>query len=245
MSQDFLDPPRHARRRLLVAVAVAAVLGGGVVLLISRPGTNSPPPTTAPSTAVAAVVRDDGVVSAGPDTPTEALQLTRGARTSDGVAVGYPHTTAGAVSAAVEYWTQIGSTLDPGRARTVGKRIATRSWKTAGDDLAKGPVNSRRQLGLPPQGPLPPDASISLGPVAYQLRDVQDDSVTVLLLAYLITTTPTAGTQSRIGVFPTPLRWDAGDWRLAADERPADYRSLQAPPSSTQAAGAGWLDFLP
>jgi hypothetical protein len=168
-----------------------------------------------------------------------------GSRGVDGVRVGYPQSVAGAVSAAVEYWTRLGSTLDPDEARRIGRRVAVRSWKTAGDDLAKGTANTRRQFGLPGTGVLPPEAMVSLGPVAYQLRDRSPGRVTVLLLGYLITTMPSAGTQTRLGVFPAVMRFDAGDWRVAKDSDGADYRSLQAPPGSAQARAAGWLDEHP
>lgn len=167
----------------------------------------------------------------------------RGGKVVDGLHVGYPRSTAGAVSAAIEFWTQLGSTLDPQRARSIARRIAVRWWESAGDDLAAGPISTRRRLALPATGDVPPGASVSLGPVAYQLRDVADDRVTVLVLAYHITTTPTAGTQSRLGVFPAPLRWEDGDWRIAPAGS-TDLRGLQATPGSPEAAAAGWLDFV-
>jgi hypothetical protein len=242
-SGSFLSPPRRSARwwSLLPVLLVVAVLL--VWAAVRTSGTGSP--ATQPSTDPDVVISATGVAPAAPTTSaTEPLRLVAGAKTVDGMQAEFPRTTVGAVSAAIEYWTQLGSTLDPDRAHKIGERIAVRSWKTAGDDLAQGPVSTRRQLGLPPHGALPADASVSLGPVAYQLRDPRDDRVTVLVLAYLITTTPTAGTQSRLGVFPAPLRWDDGDWRSEQGQGTADYRSLEAPPGTAQAAAAGWLDFI-
>lgn len=245
MSGDFLATPRSsARWRLLVVVlAVVTAVALGLVLLRpsrgSAPSTGAPGQSATPSSGSASTVVPSIVASTAAP-----LRLVPGAKTVDGVAVQYPHSTVGAVSAAIEYWAQLGSTLDPDRARKIGARIAVRSWRNAGDDLAQGPVNTRRQLGLPAIGPVPPGASISLGPVAYQLRDAQPDSVTVLVLAYLVTTTPVVGPQSRLGVFPAPLRWDSGDWRLDVDQTGADYRSLQVAPGSPAAAAAGWLEYL-
>ncbi|MDP9818505.1 hypothetical protein [Spirilliplanes yamanashiensis] len=216
------------------------VVGAGLALWVTGRGDDRAPaalPSVAPNSGTApppSAVRPTG----------EPLRLVRGGRVVDGLHVGFPRSTAGAVSAAVEFWTQLGSTLDPDRARSIARRIAVRSWKTAGEELAAGTVSTRRQLALPAAGDVPPGTSVSLGPVAYQLRDPGEDRVTVLVLAYLITTTPTVGTQSRIGVFPAPLRWDDGDWRIERAQGRSDYRGLQAQPGSPEAVAAGWLDFV-
>jgi hypothetical protein len=235
---DFLATPRRSISWVtrIVAVLVLVLLAALALRLVTDEEPTAPPSPAAASPPTA---------STSPNVQAkEPLRLVRGGRTVDGIQVEYPHTTAGAVSAAVEYWTQLGSTLDTDRARTIGDRIAVRSWKTAGDELAQGPANTRRQLGLPAKGDLPPGASVSLGPVAYQLRDSGDERTTVLLLAYLISTTPAVGTKSTVGVFPAPLRWDDGDWRIEPSTGGADYRSLAKPPGSPEAAAAGWLDFL-
>ncbi|HLL66747.1 MAG TPA: hypothetical protein VK453_13565 [Micromonosporaceae bacterium] len=246
MTGDFLAPPRGStRRRLLVIAIVVALLVVGVVAVRvagddSATGADDAPVTVTDRAA------PTGAASPAPgvtEVAGEPLRLVAGATTVDGVRVGYPRSTVGAVSAAIEFCTQLGSTLEPDRARRIGARVAVRSWKGAAEDLGQGPVNTRRRLGLPVNGAVPPGASISLGPVAYQVRDAKADSMTVLVLAYMITTTPTEGTVSRLGVFPAPLRWDDDDWRIYAVDDGTDYRSLQAPPGSAQARAAGWLDF--
>ena len=241
MSGDFLAPQRGYGRLRMLGAAFLVLAAGGALLWVNRPGAGTDgivaKRASSPSTAAA-------VLSPSAVAPVEPLRLVRGSRTVDGVQVGFPRSTAGAVSAAIEYWTALGATLEPSRARDIGERIAVRSWTTAGDDLAAGPQRTRRQLGLPADGELPAGTSVSLGPVAYQLRDAADQRTTVLLLAYLISTTPTAGTQNRLGVFPAPLQWDDGDWRITRASSAADYQSLVAAPGSAQAAAAGWLDFV-
>ena len=247
MTGDFLAPPRGStRRRLLVIATTVTALVAVVVALRATDGAGGGTGTATGAVSVSPTATPTGGSSSAAGVrpgAAEPLRLVAGARSVDGVRVGYPRSTVGAVSAAIEYWTQLGSTLDPDRARRIGARVAVRSWKGAADELGRGPVNTRRQLGLPAKGAVPPGASISLGPVAYQVRDAKADSMTVLVLAYMITTTPTEGTVSRLGVFPAPLRWDDDDWRIDVDEDGPDYRSLQAPPGSAQAKGAGWLDF--
>lgn len=240
---DFLAAPRAVQRWRLPIIVLVVLLIGGAAFWANRnsasgSGSATPPETpTAASPAPSEPAPGDGATGAEP------LRLVAGAKAVDGVRVGYPRSTVGAVSAAIEYWTQLGSTLDSDRARRIGGRIAARSWKDAADDLAQGPMNTRRQLGLPTKGTLPAGASISLSPVAYQVRDATATSMTVLVLGYLITTTSTQGTVSRLGVFPAPMRWDDDDWRLGADERHTDYRRLQTTPGSAEAAAAGWLEF--
>jgi hypothetical protein len=239
LSGDFLAAPRAFRRWRLPIIVLVVLLAGVAAFWANRTGASqsgSGAPRATPTSAANPTPSD-----APQD--AEPLRLVPGDKTVDGVRVGYPRSTVGAVSAAIEYWTQLGSTLDPDRARRIGGRVAARSWKDAADELAQGPVNTRRQLSLPTKGALPAGASISLGPVAYQVRDAKATSMTVLVLAYLITTTPTDGTVSRLGVFPAPMRWDDDDWRLAADERHTDYRRLQTTPGSAEAAAAGWLEF--
>jgi hypothetical protein len=242
MSGDFLAMPRRASKWRIIAAIVVTVVFAVVVwttaLVRTRPVRQAAPtPTAAASPTSSATLTPKTSPGIAP------LRLVAGRRIVDGVRVDYPQNVAGAVSAAIEYWTRLGSTLDPGEARRIGRRVAVRSWTSAGDDLAKATSNTRRQLGVPGTGALPPGTSVSLGPVAFQLRDQAAKQVTVLLLGYLITTTPAAGTQSQLGVFPAVMRYDAGDWRIANDSGD-NYASLAASPGSDQARALGWRDFL-
>jgi hypothetical protein len=216
-----------------------AVLVWTTVLQPARPLPHAAP--SAPS-AMEPTVPATSVPNTAPTVAP--LQLVPGERTVDGVQVDYPLSVAGAVSAAIEYWTRLGSTLDPGEARKIGRRVAVRSWTSAGDDLATATSNTRRRLGVPGTGPLPPGTSVSLGPVAFQLRDETAKQVTVLLLGYLITTTPASGTQSQLGVFPAVMRFDGGDWRITNDSGGDNYARLAAAPGSDQARTLGWREFL-
>jgi hypothetical protein len=158
-----------------------------------------------------------------------------------GVSVGYPHTSAGAVSAAIEYATAVVS-LDPDRQAAVGRLVADSSWALAGQQFATGAIATRRSIGLSGTGDAPAGASIEVTPVSYQLRDVSADRVNVLLLSYWVTTTPQAGTLSRTILENLPMRWDGLDWKVLKSTAAADtqYRSLLAGPGTAKAAGLGW-----
>jgi hypothetical protein len=183
-----------------------------------------------------------------PDTSTQtqpaqrAVRVVQGTQLVNGVYLGFPHSTAGAVSAADEFATLVVSTLDPDRAAAVMRLAADPSYADGPQQAARGTVNDRTALGLPATGPVPPGFSFQLVPVEYRTQDEAPDRVTVLLLSDFITATPAQGTTTGIGVFPVALHWSTGDWKvLPAPAR--DYSGLAAEPGSPQAASLGWQDL--
>lgn len=244
MANDFLAPPR-IRPKLAAIVATAAVCAVAIIAVAShrpQPPTNGQeqPRSSASSTPASA----EPSPTPTPETVIGALlMLVRGTRLVNGIAVGYPHTDVGAVSAAVEYASQVCSTLDPDRSAAIGRAIGDGSPGAQPEDFAEGTVNSRRKLGLPIAGPLPDTASMILGPVAFQLRERSADRVIVLLLAYLTMSSPQAGMRSGLGVFPALLRWNGEDWKLARLTDGVDYKDLSAQPGSLRAAQLGWVEM--
>lgn len=246
MSNGFLAAPRPARARL-VLVVVAAVLVLAVVLVVR--GAGAPRAQAAPQPAVphASVAATGGSTAPAPAPASSAIpvRLVQGSHRVNGVAVGYPHTEAGAVSAAVEYATQLGSTLDPDRAVAIGEVVADREAGVTPSSFREGPINSRTHLGLPTTGPVLVGASMNLGPVSYQIREVAHNRITVLLLNYLTVITPAQGMRNLVVVIPCTLAWSEGDWKLRvrSDSDP-DYADLRYPPGSAQAVAAGWLPVM-
>jgi len=184
--------------------------------------------------------------SATPTSPalTGTVQLVQGREEINGVYLGFPHSTVGAVSAADEFVAEIGSTLDPDRAATVMRMTADPSYANAPQQAAEGAVNDRESLGLPASGPVPQGASFEILPVEYQVQDVTPDQVTVLLLSDFISTLPDQGTQTKVGVFPARMHWAENDWKILADTS-ANYENLSADPDSPQAASLGWQNLEP
>jgi hypothetical protein len=245
MSNEFLNPRRPVARYVVAAAAVFALLvmvGFVAKTAMSADRTttnrgsaaarslNSNPPTTAASV-------DASTLSAsGP------IRLVRGTTLANGVYVGYPHSAAGAVSAAVEFMTQLGSTLDPDRSAAIMRLVADPSYPTAPDEWAQGTSSARSSLGLSPVGLLPSEAAVMVGPVEYQLRDASADQTTVLLLANYTTSLPGAGTKTSVAVFPLRMHWADGDWKIL---KPAatDYSSLRETPGTAQATADGWLEL--
>jgi hypothetical protein len=220
-------------KRTIVAVALALGVVAGLAILVTQGGGASPahstrhqaaPPTPSPAAPAA---------SRG--TP---LQLTAGSGWVNGVYTRYPRSQAGAVSAAVEIMTELGSTLDPDRAATVARLTADSSYHAAPDDAAASAIAARRALGLPVAGALPPGTGAFLVPVMYQLHQASADQLTVLLL-YNYTLTQRSGVAEHVGVGAVSLIWTPASWRLLTP--PADdLAKLLATPGTADAAAKGW-----
>ncbi|MEV6986483.1 hypothetical protein AB0M95_35215 [Sphaerisporangium sp. NPDC051017] len=244
MSNTFLQRRRPVLFyvRMIVLALVTFVAVGLVIQTALMP--NNPPNHRVPAPGggpgdVIGIDQNGKMIGFGEHPPP--LQLLPGTRLVHDVSVGYPHSTLGAVSAAVQYWGQIASTLDPARAAQIGTVIADPAWTTAAVELSKGPINTRKRLGLPTSGPAPDGASVLLTPMAYQIQQITADSVTVLLLGYYQITLPGQEPENRIGVFPLQMHWAAGDWKMPVPTLSADYSGLEAMPGSDVAAAMGWL----
>lgn len=193
-------------------------------------GSGAPPPSPAASATEPAL--------SGP------LQLIQGRDLVNGVYLGYPHSTQGAVSAAAQFATQLGSTLDPDRVAAVMRMTADPSYPQGPQDFAQGMTSTRQDLRLPASGPVPAGVSMVLEPVEYQVRGITPDQVTVLLLSDVIITMPAQGTQTRIAVYPLRMHWAQGDWKILAPGN-ASFIKLAAEPGSAQAASDGWQELTP
>lgn len=243
--------PRHQFRLILFAVLVLLLLVAvGLVIetaLRPKPKPNLTPPTPIPVPTGSA--SGFGLKASATTTPAASLtgpiQIIQGSQLVNGVYLGFPHTAQGAVSAADEFMTQIGSTLDPDRTAAVLRLTADPSYPNAPNDFAHGTISERKDLGLPTAGQVPQAASVVLDPVEYQVRDVTPSQVTVLLLASDVITVPTKGTQSRVGIYPLRMHWTEDDWKILAPDRSANYSHLSAVPGSPQAASLGWQEMTP
>jgi hypothetical protein len=218
--------PRATRLRRAAAIgALAAAALAATAGVMLAPHASRPRPAARP-------------LRAAPPPAAGSLRLVPGASLVNGIYTRYPHSTAGAVSAATEFLTELGSTLEPDRAATIARLAADPSYPQAGPDAARGTVGTRRQLGLPATGSLPPATAVLLVPVMYQLRDVTADRLTVLLLFDYTETVP-AAIREHLGVTAARLNWTPDGWRLM---QPAagDLSGLLATPGTTGAARKGW-----
>ena len=239
--------PRQRVRLIVFAIATLLLLVAiGLVIEVAlgpREKVNLLPPSPVPVPT--------GSNSAAPATSAPAASLTgpiqiiQGSQLVNGVYLGFPHSTQGAVSAAEEFMGQIGSTFDPDRAAAVLRLTADPSYPKAPSDFAHGTISERKDLGLPATGQVPQAASVVLDPVEYQVRDVTPAQVTVLLLADDIITLPTNGTETRVGVYPLRMHWTEDDWKILPPGHTTNYSRLSAVPGTPQAASDGWQVMTP
>lgn len=196
-------------------------------------------PSPAPSGPAGGPMR-----SPGPAARPGVLQLVAGSRLVNGIHTDYPHSLAGAVSAAVEFTTELGSTLDPDQAASLARLTAVPSYRAAPADAAAQVAAVRRRLGLPGYGAAPPGTAVALVPVMYQVRDAGASQPTVLLL-FDYTQTAAAGITEHLGVTAVRLGWTPGTWRLlppaSGPARSGGALSgLLARPGTDAAAAKGW-----
>jgi len=243
MSNAFLDAkPRRLARLAVVSVAAAVAIAIVVLVLVVVRGTGHTTAASTPVQSVTSPVSTSNATSSGPRLGP--IDLVQGSSLLNGVYVGYPHTIVGAVSAAVEYETQIASTLDPDRAAAVARVVADPSWTNVAAQAAQGAVNARKAINLPTDGAVPPNTSVELTVAQYQLRNVKANTITVLLLADYSQMLPSADSKVSLGVFPMRMHWADGDWKVMPSTGDTDYSSLAVQPGSVEAESAGWQNLL-
>jgi hypothetical protein len=230
----------------LAGVSVLAVIGlvieAGLTSHDGKP--QAIPPTSLPVNQWEAMWPRHSATASPTASPALAgpVQVVHGSQEVNGVSLGFPHSTVGAVSAADALASEVGSTLDPDRAAAVMRMVADPSYAQAPQQAASGAARDRTSLGLAAGGPVPQGYDLELSPQEYQVRDVSADRVTVLLLSDIIATTPGGGTTAKVGVFPVALHWAQGDWK-ALPAPATDYSGLTAEPGSAQAASLGWQEL--
>jgi hypothetical protein len=244
---------RPRRRWLRWSLAyVAGVLAVAVVGLVIEaavsPGSGHPQDSgsafpTSPATGTQVSPAPSAAASSSPPL-SGPLGVVQGRELVNGVYLGFPHSTAGAVSAADYVVGEVFSTLDPDRAAAVMRLTAAPSYAGAPEQAAQGAASDRQELGIPASGAVPAGYSLLVQPEEYQARSVEADSATVLLLCDFTTTRPGTGTQTRIAVFPVQMHWAQADWKVASFGAGSEA-SLAAEPFSAQAAALGWQELLP
>jgi len=223
---------------LVIGAALSPGSGRQQGPALARPAPSASAASAALSGASPTAGTGSGAVMSG------AMRVVPGRELVNGVYLGFPHSTAGAVSAADAVVGEVFSTLDPDRAAAVMRLTAAPSFADAPQEAAQGAVSDRESLGIWPSGPVPAGYSLLVQPLEYQTRDVAGETVTVLLLCDFTTTVPGTGTQTRIAVFPVRMAWTQSDWKAASFSGDGDA-GLAAEPFSPAAAAAGWQELLP
>jgi hypothetical protein len=175
------------------------------------------------------------LISAGP------LILPEPANTAQGIPVGFPHSTEGAISAAAHY-AEASVGLDVDRARALGEVAGSPSYIDAPQDFAQAVRSARTGLGLPPYGALN-GAYLTFEAQAYRVADATPVLVDVAVLGRVDGAGPATQGQGQGGPTATSytLVWVDEDWHFAGD---GTSLSGQPPaPRSPQAYNEGWRDL--
>ncbi len=215
---------RRNRRWLRWLLVCGAVAIGGVVIGLGSANAGGPGPKSR-------VTR--------PDAP---IAVVRGKHPLDGVQRGFPHSTAGAISAAAALVSEV-YTLDPNYAAFVMSLSADSSYPNASTAAAAGARSLRKYLRIRVGGPPPAGYSAHFQADEFQVRNVTANKVMVVLLCKATFTLPGGGTRGWIGVYPFLMHWQFGDWKDAGHTAPT-YLKLAATPYTNRAASLGWKALL-
>ncbi|MCK9923586.1 hypothetical protein MXD61_17210 [Frankia sp. AgPm24] len=230
-------PPRRRGLGVLLAAAVVLLVAAavGITLAITGDGkSRSHGPTPAPPPTRFGIPSPQPARSATAD-PSAPLLLPRPARTAaNGVPLGFPDSTEGAVSAIV-HWTPIIMPGDENHQLDVLRTIGTRQYikneiPALREDYQKNPVAA--------------DTWVVGTPVAYQLISGLDaDRITVAMLITLQTGNAAGTTKTEVWANDYRLLWQEGDWHLDLVEDPP--KSVTLPPSIAPGVYRenGWKDF--
>jgi hypothetical protein len=236
--RDFTEPRRLRPALIAAAVLMAALVSAALMLAGHRAATRSAEAPRVPHPVTEA--------SPSPASPLSGpVTLVAGTKQTDGVSMGYPHTTLGAISAASAYLGALASTLDPNYAAAIGRAVGDPADASLASDLSSSVVKLRAALQLPASGPLPAPVTFLTTPQMYQLRAVDSDHALVLLLASDTFTNAQGGSAQTVGVYPMRMHWSGGDWRIAGiGGTGQDYAPLSAAPGSAAAQSKGWQALL-
>ena len=232
---------RTARRRLiLTGAAVAAVAVGAVAAVVVATGSGHGGP--AKPTAAPVTTGGSAPPATGASGPLAGGVLPKARSVKQGVPVGYPHTTAGAVSAA-GHFTDATDVFAPAVAQQQAQVIADPDYTDLiGSYAQQAARNARTGAGLPADGASDTSTYAVAQSRAYQVASAVPDRVVVW---FLVTTSSSvhgvasSGTQ----VDGDVMVWKAGDWKLGVDTLyglPKTHPKV-AIAGSAQAAAQGWM----
>ncbi|GHH66010.1 hypothetical protein GCM10017673_11020 [Streptosporangium violaceochromogenes] len=229
---DLGSPSRTNRRMVVVVVSIVGailVAIGGWRLLAGGSGT-----TPTPATGAAGAVT---------------LASPSGYEGEAGYPIGFPHTEAGAVSAAAAAL-EAAWTLDAAQAQHAAVLYAPPEQREAARAGARAAVAGWREtLGLPKSGALPEGAAMRTKTIGVQWRPRADDLVQV---SVLVQVTATKGVQDTDPTYSSPyamsllMTWNPGmrgpgrgDWVNIPDPAPAPVPAV-ALPGTPEFTAAGW-----
>ncbi len=237
---------RTTLRRLLAAggalvLVVAATVVVTLLVVNQEPRSVTTAPETRDSPGSSGLPEPGTGIWTMPPVAAGPLILPRPTGTQQGIPIGFPRSTEGAISAAAHY-AEASVGLDLERARALGEVAGSASYIDAPRDFVQAVRSTRTALGLSRQGATE-GAYLTFEAQAYRVADATPVRVDVAVLGRVDGAGPATQGQGQGGPTATSytLVWVDGDWHLAGDGTP-----LSGPPPAPRTPRAydeGWRDL--
>jgi hypothetical protein len=241
----FFEKPKIGKPLgvLIAAVAALAVIATAIVMAYRAGSDAASPSSDATETAE---VEAEGLP--GADQTYDPLQVVDGAEYDPELFIfrGYERTYVGAVSAASNWITAAGSSLDPDYSEQLGEALLAQGAEQTPADWRDWPEDRREDLGAPASDDLEAGWGLNATPMAYQTNVFSDTEVEVILLVRLTGTSP-YGSVSRNTILTMDLTWTGHDWADVGNLEYTDRSSLHVDPgeeTSDTATSLGWHQLI-
>lgn len=229
----------------LAAVLVLVVLVVAIILAYRAGGDAADQAETAESETETGDDQADGLE--GADDVHDPLTTVSGAEYDDELFIfrGYERSYVGAVSAAADWLSAGGSSLDPDYHERLGGELLVENDNQSPEDWRDWPMDRREDLGIARNGEVPDGYGMSATPMAYQTRHASADRIEVMLLIRLTGSSPYGSTTANT-VLGMELVWTGEDWADSGDDLGLDLSTLKVDvgeETGDEAKNLGWLQL--
>ncbi|MFG3342417.1 hypothetical protein [Glycomyces sp. NPDC048151] len=242
---EFFEKPKIGKPigAAVAAVVVLAVIAAAIVVAYRAGADSDDEPGAAQSDSVGGA---EGLP--GADQVYDPLTVVDGAEYDSDLYIfhGYERSYVGAVSAAFNWLSALGSSLDPDYAEQLGDAVLVENANQNPDDWRDWPLKRREEIGLGSTGSVPDGWGLNASPMAYQTRNATPESIEVVFLVRLTATSPYGSTSANT-LQSMKLVWTGEDWADSGDDLSADYTALKVDVGeeySDEAKHLGWQQLI-
>lgn len=230
---------RRARRFLLIIVAAGIALAIALIagLLVGKSSNEKG------SSGQGHARKSTPPASPSKGSSREKTKLPNPETVKNGVPVGYPHTTKGAVAAAARYLQSMNPLASP---KKLDKYVETSYVKRDQEKGKKEYRNmgreTRKTLDAPQKGPVPESFIATIDPKSYIVYPRSGGQVEVWILAKMDRARSGKPAETDTDAWPSIMEWSDGDWKETM--KYASEKPKVAEPNTTKAAEAGWKQLV-
>lgn len=244
MSGFFEKPKIGKPLGVLIAAVTALSVVATAIVLAYRAGSDSISPSAEGTES--AETEAEGL--SGADETYDPLTVVDGSEYNSDLYIfrGYERSYVGAVSAAFNWLTAYGSSLDPDYSEQLGQALLVENDNQDPDDWRDWPLNRREEIGLGSIGAVSDGWGLNASPMAYQTRNATAESIEVIFLVRLTVTSPYGSTSANT-LLSMNLVWTGEDWADSGDDMGGDYTALKVDvgeENSDEAKNLGWRQLI-